>query len=464
MLFNSAIFLGLFLPITYFVFWYLSSKKARYIWLTLTGYVFYGYWNPKFCLLMLFSTLVSYLAGLAFLRWDHDDRARKFLLVVPLVVDLALLGVFKYLGFAIDTVNSLLHTWNLPHQFEPWKIILPVGISFYTFHTITYIVDVYRRQITPTRNFFEFAAYVSLFSQLVAGPIVRFSELQEDLEHIDQKREPRMRDLGWSFFVIGMCQKMLIADTIASITDPAFLNVTSLSSVEAWLCMLGYTYQLYFDFAGYSNMAVGLGYLFGMHIPQNFNSPYQALNPSDFWRRWHISLSRCLRDYLYISLGGNRGPAWNTYRNLMLTMLIGGLWHGANWTFIIWGAYHGLLLATYRAWPWIWDRQPLWAQRAFTFLLVVFGWTFFRAATLTDALVLFNRLLIPTSGSSSMAGSAALLVMILIAGALAHVGPNTFELRHEWRPWQAFSLAALFAGCLIAMYGGQISPFLYFQF
>ena len=463
MLFNSAIFLAVFLPITYFVFWYLSSKRARYIWLTVTGYVFYGYWDPKFCLLMLFSTLVSYCAGLGFLRWNDDPRARKILLIAPLVVDLSLLAVFKYLGFAIDSVNALLQWGNVAAPLEPIRIILPVGISFYTFHTITYIVDAYRRQIQPTRNFFEFAAYVSLFSQLVAGPIVRFSELQADLEHIDQKREPRLRDRGWSFFVIGMCQKMLIADTIATVIDPAFQNVGALSTAGAWLCMLGYTYQLYFDFAGYSNMAVGLGALFGMHIPQNFNSPYQALNPSDFWRRWHISLSRCLRDYLYIALGGNRGAPWKIYRNLMITMLLGGLWHGAAWTFVVWGAYHGLLLCAYRAWPTLWDRQPAWVQRTGMFLLAIFGWTFFRAATFHDALSLFHHMLTPHPGLL-MAGSGLLLCIILVAAVLAHTGPNTFEMRHEWRPLQAVSLALLFLLCLITMYGGQVSPFLYFQF
>ncbi len=458
MLFNSAIFLGLFLPITYFVFWYLKTKTARYIWLAITGYIFYGYWNPKFCLLMLFSTLVSYTAGLGFLRWSEDRRIRKWLLIVPITVDLLLLAVFKYFDFAIEIINGL-----TSQHLEPWRLILPVGISFYTFHTITYIVDSYRRHIQPTRNFFEFAAYVSLFSQLVAGPIVRFSELQEDLEQIDQRPRGALRERGWSFFVIGMCQKMLVADTIAAIIDPALKQVTSLSSLGAWLAMLGYTYQLYFDFAGYSNMAVGLGYLFGMHIPKNFDSPYRSVNPSDFWRRWHISLSRCLRDYLYIPLGGNRGPEWQTYRNLMITMLLGGLWHGASWNFVIWGAYHGLLLSIYRAWPRLWDAQPLWAQRTSMFLLTVIGWTFFRAATFADALGLLHRMLVPQDGSL-MIGSGTLTGMLAVAGLLAHTGPNTFELSHQWRPTQVFSLTVLFLICLIAMYGSQVSPFLYFQF
>src|SRR6185312_5610628 len=288
MLFNSPVFLFIFLPITYVIFWALRKKEHRYIWLTLTGYVFYGFWNPKFCFLMLFSTLVSYTAGLGFLRFGGDPRWRKALLIAPIAVDLSLLGYFKYADFAISTWNWMA-VWNGRPPLEPLNILLPIGISFYTFHTITYIVDSYRGVIVPTRNFWEFACYVSLFSQLVAGPIVRFSELQDDLEGINKVDRRAYFNRGWSFFLIGMTQKVLLADTIAAVIDPALKNASVLSSGAAWLCMLGYTYQLYFDFAGYSNMAVGLGFLFGMHIPKNFDSPYKALNPSDFWKRWHIS-------------------------------------------------------------------------------------------------------------------------------------------------------------------------------
>lgn len=463
MLFNSAIFLLAFLPITYFVFWFLRSKDARYIWLAATGYVFYGYWNPKFCLLMLFSTLVSYTAGLGFLKWSESARARKYLLVVPITVDLLLLGYFKYADFGISIVNSAMEAAGVPAALPFLRIILPVGISFYTFHTITYIVDSYRGAIKPTRNFFEFACYVSLFSQLVAGPIVRFRELQEDLEQIDHKDRRSYLDRGWSFFAVGLMQKVLIADTIALVIDPALKQADQLSSAAAWLCMLGYTYQLYFDFAGYSNMAVGLGFLFGMHIPINFDSPYKALNPSDFWRRWHISLSRCLKDYLYVPLGGSRGPEWLTYRNLLLTMLIGGLWHGAAWTFVIWGAYHGALLAVYRRFASVWDGFPQWIQRAAMFLLVIFGWTLFRAESWGHAEALFARLLLPHDGTM-IVGAGVLSVMLLIAASIAHFGPSSFELKHKWTPATAFAITALFILCLIRIYGATNSPFLYFQF
>lgn len=336
MLFNSLTFLYLFFPLTYFVFWKLTTKTQRYVWLTITGYIFYSFWNYKFCALMALSTAVSYFAGLGFLKYK-EPVPRRLCLILPIVFDLGLLGVFKYANFTLRTFESVSQALQFPVQVPHLDIILPVGISFYTFHTITYIVDCYRRVITPTRNIFEFSCYVSLFSQLVAGPIVRFREIEKDLEHIDRHDAKEMRERGWSFFTIGLTKKVLIADCIAAVIDPGLTTWAQLSTLGVWLCMLGYAYQLYFDFSGYSDMAVGLGLLFGLRLPQNFNSPYKSLDISDFWRRWHISLSSVLRDYLYIPLGGSRHGELATYRNLIITMLLGGLWHGANWTFVIWG-------------------------------------------------------------------------------------------------------------------------------
>src|SRR5512146_1805668 len=280
MLFNSFVFIFVFLPIAYAVFWSLRTSRARYVWLTLTGYVFYGYWNPKFCLLMAFSTLVSYSAGRGFLRWS-DPKRRKLCLVVPIVVDLSLLGFFKYANFGLQTARSVLHVFGTDVALPHLNIVLPIGISFYTFHTITYIVDAYRGVIRPTRNFFEFSTYVSLFSQLIAGPIVRFRQIEEDLEGIAAHDRTRWLGRGISFFCIGLVEKVLVADTLAAFVNPALANYAGLSTAGAWMAMLGYSFQLYFDFSGYSTMAVGLGYLFGIRIPQNFNSPYKATDPSD---------------------------------------------------------------------------------------------------------------------------------------------------------------------------------------
>jgi alginate O-acetyltransferase complex protein AlgI len=462
MLFNSLPFLYLFLPVTYFVFWQLHTKVQRYVWLTITGYLFYSFWNPKFCALMALSTAVSYGAGLGFLRWK-DARRRRLCLVLPIVFDLSLLGTFKYANFALSSGNWLLQSVHSNLRAPSFDIVLPIGISFYTFHTITYIVDSYRGVITPTRNVFEFSCYVSLFSQLVAGPIVRFRQVERDLENIDHANQTGYLERGWSFFVFGMIKKVLIADSIAWIINPALARWQSLSTLDTWLCVLGHTYQLYFDFSGYSDMAVGLGAMFGIRLPQNFNSPYKATDISDFWKRWHISLSSVLRDYLYIPIGGSRHGEWKTCRNLMITMLLGGLWHGANWTFVAWGAYHGLLLVVTRYSEAILNLWPVALRKLTTFVLVIIGWVLFRSANFSMASGLLTAMFSWRPGIHLDTGKA-LVGLLVIAGALAHCGPNTFELRHRWSPVQAFALGAVLVACIGFIYGGQQSPFLYFQF
>jgi alginate O-acetyltransferase complex protein AlgI len=464
MLFNSFAFLLAFLPITYVIFWTLPSAKSRYVWLTITGYVFYGYWDPRFCLLMAFSTAVSYTAGLGFLRWS-DPRRRRLLLIIPITADLAILGFFKYANFLMDSFGKVLNWGGAGVSIPHWNIVLPIGISFYTFHTITYIVDSYRGSIKPTRNIFEFSAYVSLFSQLVAGPIVRFRQVEEDFERLGQADRTRWLGLGVSFFVLGLLEKVVVADTLAFFVDRELAHYQLLSTSGAWLSMLGYSFQLYFDFAGYSDMAIGLGYMFGIRIPINFNSPYKALDPSDFWRRWHISLSSCLRDYLYIPLGGNRHGEWKAYRNLILTMLIGGLWHGANWTFVIWGAYHGFLLAAYRKFGPLWDRLPRVFRQVSMFLLALFGWVLFRSTDFGMAAHLFATMLTPTRGVA-VEGLVPYTIVLFLAGAWAMAGPNAQEMHTDWTPTRirVVGLAAAAGAALAVMLGSSASPFLYFQF
>ncbi len=461
MLFNSVTFLYAFLPVAYVVFWSLKTSERRYQWLTLTGYVFYAFWDYRFCALMAFSTLVSYLAGLGMLRWDRAPSRRRLCLVLPVATDLALLVFFKYTGLFLDTGRWLTQHLGLPLNVPLFHVILPIGISFYTFHTISYIVDSYRRVITPTRNFFEFSCYVSLFCQLVAGPIVRFRQIEGDLERIGSVDRKANWSRGWSFFTIGMIKKVVLADSIAAIIDPALATYGNLSTLGAWASMLGYTYQLYFDFSGYSDMAVGLGYLFGLNIPQNFNSPYKATDPSDFWRRWHISLSTCLRDYLYIPLGGNRRFA---YRNLLVTMLLGGLWHGASWTFLIWGAYHGLLLVAYKAFGRTWDLLPRLVRRGAMFVLTLVGWVFFRSTSFVMAGTLLTKMFAGQPRGAPFHGALTLIAILTIATVVVQGAPNTFELSHEWTPLQTFGLVTCFALSLAMTYALPMSPFLYFQF
>jgi alginate O-acetyltransferase complex protein AlgI len=321
------------------------------------------------------------------------------------------------------------------------------------------VFDCYRRVVTPTRDFFEFSTYVSLFAQLVAGPIVRFRQIEPDLERI-AGADPSWRERGWSFFALGLIKKVLIADTLAGFVDPHFLQPAALSTGSAWLAALGYTYQLYFDFSGYSDMAVGLGLLFGLRLPQNFNSPYRASDLADFWRRWHISLSTVLRDYLYVPLGGNRGARWKTYRNVMLTMLLGGIWHGASWTFVVWGAYHGLLLCGQRLLGGA--RLPA-LRRLVTFVAVVVGWVIFRSPSLTVAARMLGRMF-SLHQDAPLASGWPFLALVVVAAGLAHLGPNTFELDHRWS-WAAGALIVLlFALAMLVIIAGKPSPFLYFQF
>ena len=470
MLFNSFVFLGLFLPITYVVFWSLRTASARYVWLTVTGYVFYGYWNPKFCFVMAFSTLVSYAAGRGMLRWT-DPRRRRLCLVIPITTDLALLGFFKYVNLLLDTVRSLAHALGGDARVGHLDIVLPVGISFYTFHTITYIVDSYRGTIKPTRNFFEFSTYVSLFSQLVAGPIVRFRQIEDDLEHLGQAARTRWLGLGISYVIIGLVETVVVADSIAALVNPAVAQYTALSTWGVWLAVLGYTFQLYFDFAGYSDMARGLGFMFGLRIPVNFNSPYKARDPADFWRRWHISLSSCLRDYLWWPLTKNV-PMTGGWRiklrslgSLLVVFLLCGLWHGANWTFVVWGGYHGLLLVAHRLGAEPWNRIPETVQRAATFLAAVIGWVLFRSPTFGMAAHLLHTMFSPTGGAL-MTGWPYLAALLAVAAWWGMIGLNAQELHKNvvWRPARLGALAVGAGACLALMLGSGSSPFLYFQF
>jgi alginate O-acetyltransferase complex protein AlgI len=347
----------------------------------------------------------------------------------------------------------------IPHL----NVILPVGISFYTFHTISSIVDAYRGTIRPTRNFFEFSTYVSLFSQLVAGPIVRFRQIEEDLEKLGQGDRTRWLGRGVSIFVVGLMEKVLVADSLAAFVDPALAQYESLSTAGMWIAMLGYTFQLYFDFSGYSTMAVGLGYMFGIRIPQNFNSPYKATDPSDFWRRWHISLSSFLRDYVYIPFGGSRGGEWLTYRNRMITMLLGGLWHGASWTFVFWGFYHGAIQVLHRLVAPRYDALPRLVRQLTMFLLAVVGWVFFRATSFEMAGHMLRVMFTPSAGT--VVGDPLLTVAaLLVAGWWAMIGPNAFDLDFRWSWRRGLLYSAAFGAVLALIAGSRPSPFLYFQF
>ena len=347
MLFNSFDFLyffGFALTAYYLLGALPRGWRVQNVFLFAASIYFYAYWDYRFVSLILFSTLLDYVLALRMAATD-DARKRKLLVTLSLVGNLGLLGVFKYLNFFIDSAANVLASFGMEPHWQTLSIILPVGISFYTFQSLSYTIDVYRGQLQPTRNFLDFALFVAFFPQLVAGPIERASSL------IPQIEAPRRFDwtqfkLGLHLMVWGMFKKVFVADSLAEIVDPVFKwSDATYSGLDVWLVLYAYALQIYCDFSGYTDIARGVCKTMGFELRLNFNLPYFALNPSDFWRRWHISLSSWLREYLYFSLGGNRFGKLMTYRNLFLTMLLGGLWHGAAWNFVLWGAFHGGLLA-----------------------------------------------------------------------------------------------------------------------
>lgn len=467
MLFNSYEFLFLFLPLVLLGYYVVLPKRWRLGFLSLASYVFYGWWDYRFCSLMFLTTVVDYVAALGIHR-SRTTVGRRGWLLVSVGSGLALLGFFKYYGLFAHTGNGLASWLNgSPVKVLPeLQLILPIGISFYTFHSMSYAIDVYRGVVTPARSFVNFACFVSLFTQLVAGPIIRYRDLAEQLIERTHTLEKVAR--GLAFLVLGLVKKVIVADGVASLVTLVFADAQP-GLLASWAGILAYTVQIYFDFSGYSDMAVGLGYLFGFQIAQNFNSPYQAESVTDFWRRWHMSLSTWLRDYLYIPLGGSRLGVRRTYINLFLTMLLGGLWHGANWTFVVWGGYHGVLLALERAFG---GRaatgrfSPL-LRRAVTFLLVMIGWVFFRCDTVSQALSLLGGLIGLHGWGVDLLrtqADAIALVMLPIGLAVAWFLPNTWQLRYRFTWWECLLLVVALVICVMVILVNSSSPFLYFQF
>ena len=388
MLFNSFAFLAFF-AVTYGLYLAARDRRVQNRMLLVASYVFYGWWDWRFLSLIAVSTAVDYALGIA-MSESEDPGKRRRLVWTSVAVNLGILGFFKYFDFFAESAITALNAVGMDADPLTLRIILPVGISFYTFQTLSYTIDIYRRRLEPTRDFLDFALFVAFFPQLVAGPIERASSL------LPQIAKPRRVDWGqinagvhliiWGFF-----KKIVIADNAAITANEIFNNIERYQGADLIVGALAFTLQIYGDFSGYSDIARGLAKLMGFDLMVNFKLPYFARSPSDFWRRWHVSLSSWLRDYLYISLGGNRGGAVNTYRNLCITMLLGGLWHGASWNFVLWGAFHGAILVLYRVTPVLRDEPDpesgwlAWAWRVpVMFVFTVFGWVLFRCTEWHD--------------------------------------------------------------------------------
>ena len=465
MLFNSYEFVFFLLPAALAGYYLFVPGRWRHGWLALCSYAFYGWWDYRYCALLLLTTSIDYWAG-GRIAASRSPAARKRWLALSACSDLSILGFFKYYDFGAETIARIAQWLGADGSLPLLHVALPVGISFYTFQAMSYSIDIYRGHARPARSFVDFACYVSLFPQLVAGPIVRYRELDNQLR--ERSHTWAKAGAGIALFVIGLSKKVLLADAVAPMADWGFAQA-GIGISGSWTSLLAYTMQIYFDFSGYSDMAVGLGLTMGFQFPKNFDSPYKSGSITEFWRRWHISLSSWLRDYLYVPMGGNRKGAGRTYFHLFATMLLGGLWHGANWTFVLWGAYHGLLLALERmngkkAYG-RWIPRP--AQVATTFALVMFGWALFRAPGLGCAVRYFEGLFGMNGWGAAFPatdGGALNWAALALCAGIAFAAKNTWEtaLKPSWAAW--FWLATLFVGSIATFLVNTSSPFLYFQF
>jgi alginate O-acetyltransferase complex protein AlgI len=469
MVFSSHVFLFLFLPLVLGAY-YLCPRPGRNTVLLLFSLLFYGWANPLFVLLLLLTVVVCFVAGrLADQR--NCGGSGKAGLWLGVVFPLLVLGIFKYFNFARDNWNALASAWGpgLAELDVALQVVLPLGLSFYTFQAITYVVDIYRGDCRPQRNPLDFASYIALFPQLVAGPIIRYGEIERQLR--ERSETVSLFARGVAFFAIGFAKKILLANPCGQIADAVFAS-GSTAVVDAWMGVFAYSLQIYFDFSGYSDMALGLGLMFGFVFPINFNSPYRSRSITDFWRRWHISLSSFLRDYLYIPLGGNRKGAGRTYANLIVVMLLGGLWHGAAWTFVVWGAYHGLWLAAERLYGKHCGRKilPGWLAIPVVFVIVSLGWVWFRADSFAKAWELFGSLFgvadVPER-SLLLDGwiyQPYLLLTFGIALAVAWFAPPTHRLAAKIGLWKAVWILLLFLLAVVTLSNQSFNPFIYFNF
>jgi alginate O-acetyltransferase complex protein AlgI len=484
MLFTEPLFLFIFLPALLGLY-FCAPRGARNFLLLAASLLFYAWGERTYVAILLFSIVLNYVGGLMISRAPAGGRRRRLLLVASLAGNLLLLMTFKYAGFLTANVNALLHLLGLRGLPLP-HLRLPIGISFFTFMGMSYLIDIYRRQLKAERNLNTFALYITLFPHLIAGPIVRYSDIAKELKERFVSR-PEFAE-GIRRFIIGFGKKMLIANTVAFPADSIFnAPVEQLTTSAAWLGVVCYTLQIYFDFSGYSDMAIGLARMFGFHFPENFNYPYIADSITNFWRRWHISLSTWFRDYLFFPLGV-RGPRWRIYLNLLIVFFLCGLWHGASWTFVVWGLFHGIFLVIERLGLSAWlQRRPRALRHIYTLLVVMVAWVFFRADTLTHALRYLRAMVGFASSSAGQNYNPAMFLnnelwLALFLGVLGSM-PLLPRLR-EWQErvvqdarsslrallesgvwlFDFAMLVLIFVASAALSAAGTYNPFIYFRF
>ena len=474
MVFSSLVFLCIFLPAVFLLYTVIPNLRVRNALLIIASLVFYAYGEPVYVLLMIGSSLLNYLCAL----WvDRGERKSKLALAVAVIVNLGVLGVFKYAGFFVSSINGVTGL-SIPVP----EIALPIGISFFTFQALSYVIDVYRGNVGVQKNYFKVLLYISFFPQLIAGPIVKYRDINEQIDSRRQDIEKIAR--GFRRFVCGLMKKVLIANTMGQVADIMFAQDTStMALLAAWLGAIAYIFQIYYDFCGYSDMAIGLGLMFGFEFKENFNYPYGAASVQDFWRRWHISLSTWFKEYLYIPLGGNRKGAGRTALNRMIVFFCTGLWHGASWTFVLWGLWHGAFLLLEGFVPAI-KKLPRVIGHIYTMLVVTLGFVVFRADTISYGFAYIGRMFTGFSmESSSMSVMLAQLtpwfILILVAAIIgcAPIRPLSDKIRSVlygkgsltkgWQIVQIALYALAFVGlvwCILRLSPAAYNPFIYFRF
>ncbi|OYP37340.1 MBOAT family O-acyltransferase [Rhodopirellula sp. MGV] len=451
----------IFFAVVLVAVWQLRTRLQRNVLLLVASYYFYAYWDYRFCGLLLLSTIVDFVAGRQIELATSQQQRRRWL-ALSLCVNLGSLGFFKYCNFFIESAQALLAP--IGFDVSTLEIVLPVGISFYTFQTLSYTIDIYRGKLRASDSLVDFALYVAFFPQLVAGPIVRAAELLPQLAVVPAWSSRRAYG-GFQTVLRGLVKKVLIADRLGEFVDVVFAGPDLYSGATVWLAVIAYAGQIYYDFSGYSDIAIGLAKLLGYRFPKNFRHPYLALSPAQFWRRWHMTLSRWLRDYLYIPLGGNRMGERRTSLNLLATMTLGGLWHGAAWTFVLWGVWHGMVLCVERSFashtPWRVWRSIRWAS---TMGIVMFGWILFRCDSLKQVAEVLGQLAFLHTGILWLPPLALVAMALMLAEYAVWMSRYRLMMRLPADRFYSAVATTVMIWCLILYAPRGFTPFVYFQF
>lgn len=464
MVFSSLVFMFAYLPITLLAY-YLVPRQGRNIFLFIVNLIFYGWGEPKLVLLMVFNIFFNYIGGWLVDKYRADAKKKKLFLILTCVLDIGILAVFKYTGMITETLN-MLPFLNIPEL----QISLPIGISFYTFQTMSYVIDVYRDDAPVSKNFINFGTYVALFPQLIAGPIVRYRDVGEQL--VNRRETLEMFTRGVKLFMVGLAKKVIIANTMGTLTTNIFATTDENGVVGTWVGMIAYTFQIYFDFSGYSDMACGLGNMMGFEFLKNFNYPYIAKSITDFWRRWHISLSTWFKEYVYIPLGGNRKGVKRQILNLLIVWGLTGLWHGAAYNFVLWGLYYGLLLILEKfVLKKFLDRLPSFVQHIYTLFIIIIGWGLFYFTDvgqlgefMVDLFNFGNGICGDQAFNLIMSNLPMLIIAAVASTPLATMLYTRFEhTRFMWIPETLYCMGVL-AVSTASLVNESYNPFLYFRF